>query len=156
MGALAGVFGVSRLALLEGSRRTSLAGLCRRLLCRLVGIGGGHDQCPALGRNHFLFSIRLCFGLLRLSHGYSGGSCRFAQDDSPWYLFDDPRIGRLGGGVFVVDEGVVGLYWAIHYPFQTSVGGLSSLVLLHILGVDDSIVLRKYYSDYVFISNVIM
>ncbi len=142
MGASGGLFGSGRLVVHQGSGGTGQLGLCRRLLRHLVRICRCDHQCPTLGRNHFLFPIRLRAGLLRLSHDPGGrgrGSLQNAQSRS---LFDSCRVGRVVCCIFVGDEGICDLYWAVHCAFETSPCGVPGPFLLHIFGVDGIVVLR--------------
>lgn len=144
LGTLVGLFGLGRPLVDQGSCRSSLFGLCRRLLFRLVGLRRRHGQCPTFRGHHFLFSIRLRLGILCLSHDDGRDCRRFVENGSGARIrVDLVGSGRLGSGLFVEYEGLVRLYWTIYHAQPTIVGRLSRLIFLYLFGVDDSIVLKE-------------
>ena len=118
--------------------RTSKPCICRRLLCCVVGFRCCDHQRSTSWRNHFLLSISLRLGLLCLSHdhGCSIGRCpqiHSIRSHLDHYGFSCPRC-----GIPMVDSCLFCIHWAIYCWVSTSTGCLSSLVLLHVSGLDDS------------------
>ena len=143
MGAPGRVFGIGRPVVRESTGGSSQPGVCRRLLCRVAGIRRCYGQRAAPRWDDFVFPIGVRVGIFRLSDGSGGCGRRSFQNASLGSLFDPSGNRRPGGGLFVVDEGVCRLYWPIHCSVETSLGGVSRLVLLYISGMDDLFVLKE-------------
>lgn len=142
MGTVGGLFGFGRFVVHQGTGGTGQSGLCRRLLRNLVRISRRDRQCAAPGRDDFLLSVRLCAGVLRLSHDSGRSRRRSFQNASSRSSFYSGRIGGLIRRLFVVNEGICHLYRAIHCSFETNPSGLSGPFLLYFFGVDGFLVLR--------------
>ena len=79
--------------------------------------------------------------ILRVPNDLGGRCRRSIQDDTIGSILNSSRVSGVIRCFFVVDEGICNLYRTIHCSIETTLGGLSGPLLLHIFGMVDFFVL---------------
>lgn len=115
--------------------RTSQCSLCRCFLCSMARIGCCHCECTASWRNDFLLPVSMRVGILCISDDHGCRICRHLQDDSIGSSVDTFGFGCIGSCLFMVDQGIRSIYWAIHCGFSACFGRVSRPFLLHFFGM---------------------
>jgi len=135
VGSIGGLLSVGGSAFFQSSSWSSCSCVCCRILRCLVGFGRCDDQCSAIGWDDFFFPVGLRSRILRFSYDH-GGSCR-----GPFQIASSQRIGVsrgpccLGGRIFMVHSSIGSLHWPICCGIPAGACSISSLVLLHFLGL---------------------
>jgi hypothetical protein len=125
----------------QSSHQPSCPRLCIRLYARLAWVGCRHNQRTVARWDHLLLSIGLRLGLLRVPHDGIGLDY--------WILTAHTRELCLAG-FFIPSARIplghprlVRLYRHVHSKGSTIPCCLSRLFLLHFLGVDHFVVLKR-------------